>query len=60
MPVNYQTVSASVEQKFINTNQKNSLFSAGLLFNYDEAGDLELSNTNIGVVGSYTLSLIHI
>jgi len=54
VPVSYQTLSASVEQKFINTNQKNSLFSGGLLFNYDEAGDLTLSNTHIGIVGSYT------
>jgi len=54
VPVNYKTFSGSVEKKFINTNHKNSLFSAGLLFNYDEAGDLELSNTNIGLVGSYT------
>jgi len=37
VPVNYQTFSGSVEKKFINTNQKNSLFSAGLLFNHDEA-----------------------
>ena len=57
VPVNYQTFSGSVEKKFINTNQKNSLFSAGLLFNHDEAGDLELSNTNIGLVGSYTQRL---
>jgi len=54
VPVNYQTFSGSVEKKFINTNHKNSLFSAGLLINHDEAGDLELSNTGIGVVGSYT------
>lgn len=54
VPVSYKTLSASIEQKFINTNQKNSLFSAGLLFNYDEAGDLTFSNTNISVVGSYT------
>lgn len=54
VPVKYQTFSASVEQKFINTNQKNSLFSAGLLFNYDEAGDLQLSQTGIGLAGSYT------
>lgn len=54
VPVNYKTFSGSVEKKFINTNHKNSLFSGGFLFNYDEAGDLELSNTGIGLVGSYT------
>ena len=54
VPVSYKTFSGSVEQKFINTNQKNSLFAAGLLFNYDEAGDLSLSQTQIGIAGSYT------
>ena len=54
VPVGYQTFSASIEKKIINTNQKNSLFSVGLLFNYDEAGDLTLSQTGIGFAGSYT------
>ncbi len=57
VPVNYMTFSGGVDQKFINTNLKNSLFSAGIYFNHDEAGDLELSNTNVTLSGSFTRRL---
>ena len=57
VPVNYMTFSGGVEQKFINSNLKNSLFSAGIYINHDEAGDLELSNTNVTLSGSFTRRL---
>ena len=57
VPVNYMTFSGGVEQKFLNSNLKNSLFSAGLSFNHDEAGDLKLSNTGINLSGSFTRRL---
>ena len=57
VPVNYMTFSGGFDQKFINTNLKNSLFSAGIYFNHDEAGDLELSNTGINISGSFTRRL---
>jgi len=43
IPVNYMTFSGGVDQKFINSSMKNSLFSAALYLNHDEAGDLKLS-----------------
>lgn len=57
IPVNYMTFSGGVDQKFINSNMQNSLFSAGLYLNHDEAGDLELSNTNVNLSGSFTRRL---
>jgi len=57
VPVNYMTFSGAVEQKFINSNMKNSLFSAGLSLNHDEAGDLKLSNTGVNLSGSFTRRL---
>ncbi len=57
IPVNYMTFSGGVEQKFINSNMQNSLFSAALYLNHDEAGDLKLSNTNVNLSGSFTRRL---
>ena len=54
VPVKYMTFTGGIEQKFTNSSLKNSLFSGGLLFNFDEAGDLELSTTNLALSGSYT------
>ena len=57
IPVNYMTFSGGVDQKFINSSMKNSLFAAGLYLNHDEAGDLKLSNTNVNLSGSFTRRL---
>jgi len=57
IPVNYMTFSGGVDQKFINSSMQNSLFSAGLYLNHDEAGDLKLSNTNVNLSGSFTRRL---
>lgn len=54
VPVNYMTFSGGFDQKFINSHLKNSLFAAGFALNHDEAGDLELSTTQINLSGSYT------
>ncbi len=57
VPVSYLTFSGGVEQKFTNSNFKNSLFAAGIHLNHDEAGDLKLSNTGINLSGSFTRRL---
>ena len=57
IPVNYMTFSGGVEQKFINSSMENSLFSAGLYLNHDEAGDLKLSNTGVNLAASFTRRL---
>lgn len=57
VPVNYMTFSGGFDQKFINSNLKNSLFAAGIYLNHDEAGDLELSNTAVNLSGSFTRRL---
>jgi type IX secretion system PorP/SprF family membrane protein len=54
VPVSYLTFSGGFDQKFINSNLKNSLFSVGLYLNHDEAGTLELSTTSVYLSGSYT------
>jgi len=54
VPVGYLTFSGGFDQKFINSNLKNSLFSLGIYLNHDEAGDLELSTTGVQITGSYT------
>ena len=48
VPVNYMTFSGGIDQ---------SLFSAAVYLNHDEAGDLNLSNTNINLSGSFTRRL---
>lgn len=57
VPVNYMTFSGGFDQKFINSNLKNSLFAAGIYLNHDEAGDLELSTTGVNLSGSFTRRL---
>ena len=54
VPVSYMTFSGAFDQKFINSNLRNSLFSVGIILNHDEAGDLELSTTSVNIMGSYT------
>lgn len=55
--VDYMTFSGSVDAKFVNPKMKNSLFGGGIIFNYDQAGDLSLNLTQIGLNGSYTHQL---
>ncbi len=55
--LDFMTFSGGIERKFYTENLKNSYFTAGLLFDYDQAGTSQLSRTNIGVSGSYSLQL---
>ena len=54
VPVDYLTFSAAVDMKFLNKGNGNGYFAGGLLFDYDQAGDGELSWTKFGLSGSYT------
>ena len=54
VPVEYMTFSGSYDMKFPNRKNDNGFFSAGALFNYDKAGDSELSLGNFSLTGSYT------
>ena len=55
--VDYLTFSGSVDAKFINPKRQNGFFGGGLIFNYDQAGDLSLNLAQIGLNGSYTQRL---
>ncbi|MDX1478847.1 MAG: PorP/SprF family type IX secretion system membrane protein [Saprospiraceae bacterium] len=53
VPVDYLTFSASYDRKFL-PDGANSFWSAGAVFNYDRAGDADLSMAYLGLHGSYT------
>lgn len=55
--VDYTTFSASAEKKFYLDELKSGYFGAALLIDYDQAGTSNLSRTNIGMAGSYSLQL---
>ncbi len=55
--VDYLTFSGSVDAKFFNPKMQNSFFGGGLIFNYDQAGDLSLNLAQLGLNGSYTQRL---
>jgi len=57
VPVDYLTFSGSFDMKFLKEQNQKGFFSAGVLFNYDQAGDSELSLINLNVNGSYTRAL---
>ncbi len=53
VPVDYMTFSGSYDMKF-RPDGANSFFSAGAIFNYDQAGDARLATAYLGLNGSYT------
>lgn len=57
VPVDYLTFTGSVDTKFVPRGDQNGFFSAGLLFNYDEAGLSKLQQLQLGLNGSYTQKL---
>ncbi len=57
VPVDYLTFSGSFDMKFLKEQNPKGFFSAGVLFNYDQAGDSELRWINLNVNGSYTRAL---
>lgn len=57
VPVDYLTFSGSYDTKFLKTQNQRGFFSAGVLFNYDQAGDSKLSLGSLNLNGSYTRAL---
>lgn len=57
VPVDYLTFSGSYDTKFLKTQNQPGFFSAGVLFNYDQAGDSKLSLGSLTVNGSYTRAI---
>ena len=53
VPVDYTTFTAGIEHKFGVRQDRSSYFTGGLLFNYDDAGDLSVTNSEIGLAGAY-------
>ncbi len=57
VPVDYLTFSGSFDMKFMKLADQKGFFSAGVLFNYDQAGDSKLSLGSLALSGSYTRAL---
>jgi len=57
VPVEYSTFSGSFDMKLRKTQTPKGFFSIGGLFNYDKAGDSELSLGTLSLNGSYTRAL---
>ncbi len=57
LPVDYKTFTATVEHKLNTPKITRGYFAGGLHFNYDDAGDLSLAQSQIGLSGSYTMAL---
>jgi len=57
VPVEYSTFSGSFDMKLRKTQTPKGFFSLGGLFNYDQAGDAELSFGVLSLNGSYTRAL---
>lgn len=54
VPVNFMTFAGAYERKFLHKNMPNSQFGGGLIFNYDQAGDGDLSLSQLGLNIGYT------
>ena len=54
VPVSFLTFSGAYEMKFLHKNMPNSQFGGGLIFNYDQAGDGDLSLSQLGLNIGYT------
>ncbi|MEM9888393.1 MAG: PorP/SprF family type IX secretion system membrane protein [Bacteroidota bacterium] len=54
-PLTYRTLSLAYDMSFPNQNYQKRFFSAGILLNYDMAGDSKLTTFNLGLTGSYTV-----
>jgi type IX secretion system PorP/SprF family membrane protein len=57
VPVDYLTFSGSYDTKFLKTQNQKGFFSAGVLFNYDKAGDAGLALGSLTINGSYTRAI---
>jgi type IX secretion system PorP/SprF family membrane protein len=57
VPVEYMTFSGSFDMKFLKDQHPKGFFSAGAIFNFDQAGDSDLRWMNLNLMGSYTRAL---
>jgi type IX secretion system PorP/SprF family membrane protein len=57
VPVDYLTFSGFADKKFYSKNNDKGFFGAGILFNYDRAGDSRLTQIQGALSGSYTYLL---
>jgi type IX secretion system PorP/SprF family membrane protein len=53
----YSTFHGAADWKYFNPKRTKGFFSAGVTFNYDDAGDSNLRTTNFGISGAYTLAI---
>ncbi len=54
VPITYRTAYGGFDKRFSGKEGSPNFFSLGVVFNYDHAGDAKLSNTQLGLNGSYT------
>lgn len=54
LPIPYSTVTGAYDMKLYR-KQKTDFYGAGLVFNYDQAGDSKLSLATLGLNGSYSI-----
>lgn len=57
VPVDYLTFSASYDMKLLQSQNQPGFFSVGALFNFDQAGESELTLASLGLNGSYTRAI---
>ncbi|MEO1516553.1 MAG: PorP/SprF family type IX secretion system membrane protein [Bacteroidota bacterium] len=57
VPVPFMTISGAADMKYFTDKISNGYFGGGLIFNYDQAGDIELSLLQLSLSGSYTQQL---
>ncbi|MBK6390276.1 MAG: PorP/SprF family type IX secretion system membrane protein [Saprospiraceae bacterium] len=55
LPVPYMTVTGAYDMKIYRKQARKDFFGAGLVFNYDQAGDSKLNLATLGLNGSYSL-----
>lgn len=55
--VPYKTYQGTFDMKIFNPRNEKGFFSAGLIMNFDDAGDSNLQTAHIGLSGSYTLAI---
>ncbi len=56
-PVSYLSFSGSYDMIFSDKKERHTPWGAGILFDYDRAGDSKLNLTGLALTGSYTLPL---
>jgi type IX secretion system PorP/SprF family membrane protein len=55
LPIPYMTVTGAYDMKIYGKPDRKDFFGAGLVFNYDQAGDSKLNLATLGLNGSYSL-----